>query len=199
MYTGVIRRTGRIERVDEYHDGAVIHVETPDDVALESGDSVAVDGVCLTVEAVTDAGFRAFASDETVACTALVERAGEPVNLETPVAMTDALDGHVTKGTVDATTTIARIDREGADGTWTYHVRLPAGHARHVAPKGAVALDGVSLTVDGVDDAAGTFAVAVVPETRARTTLSRRENGDSVHFEADVLARYAARASEIRT
>ncbi|WP_193570690.1 riboflavin synthase [Halorubellus sp. JP-L1] len=198
MYTGVIRHTGRIETVDEYHDGAVVRVGAPD-LGLEPGDSVAVDGVCLTVEAITDAGFRSFASDETVACTALVDRAGDPVNLETPVSMAEALDGHVAKGTVDATTTVERIERESEDGTWTYHVAIPDGHAVHVAPKGAVSLDGVSLTVDAVDDDAGTFAVAVVPETRERTTLSHRGAGDRVHFEADVLARYAARASEVRT
>jgi len=198
MYTGVIRQTGRIESIDEYHDGAVVHVAAPE-LGLEAGGSVAVDGVCLTVEAVTDTGVRSFASGETVACTALVDRDGDPVNLETPVSMAEALDGHVAKGTVDATPTVERVERESADGTWTYHVSIPDGHAVHVAPKGAVSLDGVSLTVDAVDDDAGTFTVAVVPETRERTTLSRREAGDRVHFEADVLARYAARASEVRT
>ncbi|WP_227134929.1 riboflavin synthase [Halorubellus salinus] len=198
MYTGVVRHTGRIASVDDYHDGAALHVATPD-LGLEPGESVAVDGVCLTVEATADDGFRAFASDETVACTALVERAGDPVNLEAPVSLRDALDGHLTKGTVDTVTTVERVDRESEDGTWTYHVAIPDGHARHVAAKGAVALDGVSLTVDRVDDGRGTFAVAVVPETRDRTTLSERGAGDSVHFEADVLARYAARASEVGT
>lgn len=196
MYTGVIRRTGRIEAVERYADGAVVRVATPA-LALDPGDSVAVDGVCLTVETCTDAGFRAFASAETLDCTVLSGREGEPVNLETPVSLADALDGHVTKGTVDATATVDRVERGG--DTWTFHVEIPDGHARHVAPKGAVALDGVSLTVDSVDDDAGTFAVAIVPETYERTTLSRREAGDSVHFEADVLARYAARASEVRT
>lgn len=198
MYTGVVRRTGRIEAVDSYHDGAVVRVAAPD-LGLEAGDSVAVDGVCLTVDGLTDAGFRSFASAETLACTALVDRAGEDVNLEAPVALADALDGHVLKGTVDATATVESIDRGAADGQWTYHVEIPDGHARHVAEKGAVALDGVSLTVDAVDDDAGTFAVAVVPETRERTTLAAREPGDVVHFEADVLARYAARASEVET
>jgi riboflavin synthase len=198
MYTGVVRHTGRIEAVEPYHDGAALEVATPD-LGLGGGDSVAVDGVCLTVEATTDDGFRAFASGETVATTVLVDREGEPVNLETPVSMTDALDGHVTKGTVDSTATVDAIDRECADGTWTYHVAIPDGHAAHLAPKGAVALDGVSLTVDSVDDDAGTFAIAVIPETRERTTLSRRDAGDRMHFEADVLARYAARASEIET
>lgn len=198
MYTGVVRHSGRIASVDEYHDGAVLAIETPG-LDLEPGDSVAVDGVCLTVEAVTDRGFRAFASSETVACTALVDRAGHPVNLEPPVSLRDALDGHLTKGTVDAVTTVERVDREAEDGTWTYHVAIPDGHATHVAAKGAVALDGVSLTVDRVDDDRGTFAVAVVPETRDRTTLSERDAGDGVHFEADVLARYAARASEVET
>lgn len=196
MYTGVIRHTGRIDALASRGDGARLQVSTPD-LELEPGDSVAIDGVCLTVTERKGEAITAFASGETLARTALADRTGEPVNLETPLSSNETLDGHLTKGTVDSTTPIERVDR--ADETWTYHVQIPDGHAEHVTAKGAVALDGVSLTIDAVDDDAGTFAVAVVPETRDRTTLSRRTAGDGLHFEADVLARYAVRATEVHS
>jgi riboflavin synthase len=191
MYTGLIESTGTLERVR--HDGAgrTVRVATTTE-DLATGDSVAVSGVCLTAERVGEGWFDASLSAETVERTYLADLdAGTAVNVERPVRADGRLDGHVVKGTVDATTELRGVTARDGDRWLT--VATPAGYGRYLVEKGAVALDGVGLTVAAVDDDAGTFAVAVVPATDRRTTLPATRPGDPLHFEADVFAKYAER------
>jgi len=190
MYTGFIESTGTLRRVDRTGEGCTVRVATTADLA--TGDSVAVAGVCLTVERLGDGWFDATLSGETVERTYLADLdPGADVNLERPVTADGRLDGHVVKGTVDATTKLVDVAERDADRWLT--VAIPDGYGRYLVEKGAVALDGVGLTVAAVDDDAGTFAVAVVPATDRRTTLPAKRPGDPLHFEADVMAKYAER------
>ncbi len=189
MYTGVVETTGVLRSIDRTDGGCRLRVAT-DTADLDAEDSVGIDGVCLTAERVGDGWFEAFCSRETVTRTYLADRsAGDEVNVERPVALDDALDGHVVRGTVDTVTRVAAIEPDG-DG-WRYEFRLPDGYEQYLVEKGAVAIDGISLTI--ADVGRETFAVAVVPTTREVTTLSEKSVGDPVHFEADLLAKYVER------
>jgi len=191
MYTGVVEWTGTVESATAADEGGTVRVAT-DTADLEPGDSIAVSGVCLTAESVGDGWFEASLSADTATRTYLLDlEAGEPVNIERPLPADGRFDGHVVKGTVDTTTTVAWMTERADD--WWLSVDVPEGYEQFVVEKGAVALDGVGLTVAAVDDEAGTIGVAVVPETYERTTLSETEAGDPIHFEADILAKYATR------
>lgn len=210
MYTGIVETTAVVAAVDPLETGCRIRIETSDENALERDleahlapeDSIAVDGVCVTAERVTENGFEAFLSAETVSRTTLAERApGDRVNVERPLPADGRFHGHIVTGTVDTTARVLEVENgevggsrgvEGRDLT----VEIPADYEEYIVEKGAVALDGVSLTVADVDDDAGTFDVAVVPVTEAVTTLSAVRPGDRFHFEVDVVAKYAARRAE---
>lgn len=189
MYTGVVEQTGELLSRDRTDEGCRVRVAT-DAAGLSPDDSIGVHGVCLTAERVDEGWFEAYLSAETVARTYLADLSpGDVVNVERPTAPDGMLDGHVVKGTVDAVTDVTGIEDAGEG--WRYEFRIPDGHARYLVEKGAVALDGISLTV--ADLGPETFAVAVVPRTRKVTTLSEKSVGDPVHFEADVLAKYVER------
>jgi riboflavin synthase len=184
VYTGIIEATGTVEAVRDHGEGLRLAIEAPFD--RDVGESLAVDGVCLTVAAREEGDLVADCSAETRRRTTLDERTvGDAVNLERPLAADGRFDGHVVKGTVDTTTTLRAV-RERGD-THKYVFERPA--APYVVEKGAIALDGVSLTV--ADLRPETFTVATVPTTRAETTLSARSPGDAVNVEYDVLAKYA--------
>lgn len=189
MYTGIVETTGEVRSVNRVENGCRLGVEA-DTTELEPGASIGVSGVCLTAESVDDGRFESFCSAETVARTYLADLTpGDPVNLERPMGIGDRFDGHVVNGTVDAVTDVVGVDplEEGRVLTFA----TPECCAPYLVEKGAVALDGVSLTV--TDLGAGTFSVAVVPATAERTTLSAKRAGDPVHVEADVLAKYVER------
>lgn len=190
MYTGIVETTGRIAAVERHAEGgASVRVRT-DLEGIEPDHSVAVDGVCLTATDVREDSFDADLSAETVSRTALADREpGAAVNLERPLPADGRFHGHVVKGTVDDVTELLRVARDGEG--WRYTVAIPPEYAACIVEKGAVALDGASLTVAAVDRRAGRFDVAVVPRTRAVTTLDCKQPGDPLHFEADVLAKYA--------
>lgn len=211
MYTGIVETTAVVAAVDPLETGCRIRIETSDEDTLEHEyeyelesqlapeDSIAVDGVCVTAERVTEDRFEAFLSAETVSRTTLAESApGDRVNLERPVPADGRFHGHIVKGTVDTTTAVLGVDESGEGGEGReVTLEIPAGYEEYVVEKGAVALDGISLTVADVDDDAGTFDVAVVPATEAVTTLSAVRPGDRLHFEADIVAKYAARREAI--
>lgn len=137
-------------------------------------------------------------SAETVARTYLAELdLNGTVNIEHPVRSDGTLDGHVVKGTVDTTTTIT-ANRERKNDWW-FTFAIPENYEQYIVEKGAVALDGISLTVAAVDDDAGTFSTAIVPATYRRTTLATKSMGDPIHFEADILAKYVNRQRTITT
>jgi riboflavin synthase len=189
MYTGVIEEPGTLNAVDRLESGCRVEIAT-ETTDLQPEDSIAVNGVCLTASAVGDGWFRAVLSAETVDRTYLAGcKAGGAVNIERPLGTTGRFDGHVVKGTVDTVTQVTDITDLGED--WLFEFDVPAGYEQYLVEKGAVALDGIGLTV--ADLSADTFTVAVVPTTYDVTTLSAKEPGDPVHFEADILAKYVER------
>ncbi|MFB6104070.1 MAG: riboflavin synthase [Halobacteriaceae archaeon] len=188
MFTGIVEAVGRVDAVTVDDDGRRLRIEAdlPD---LSPGQSISVAGVCLTVEAVDDGWFEVFTAAETTAKTTLAALdAGDPVNLERAVRVDDRLDGHIVQGHVDTTTTVEAV--ESVEEEWVYTFALPADHEQYVVARGSIALDGVSLTVAAVDEDAGTFRVAIIPETYHRTTFDGLGPGDRVNVEVDVIAKY---------
>jgi riboflavin synthase len=157
---------------------------------LAAGESVAVQGVCLTVAAVSKDGFAADVIPETLSRTTLGAAArGTRVNLERSLRLSDRLGGHLVQGHVDGTARVLSVSRRR--GEHRLRVEAPAALRRYLAPKGSVALDGVSLTIAAADGAA--FEVALIPETLSRTTLGDAAAGDRLNVEVDLLARYLDR------
>jgi riboflavin synthase len=180
MFTGLVQATGNARL-----SGGRLRVET--DLELSEGDSVAVNGVCLTATAVRPGGFDADVMPETARRTALDALGdGAPVNLELPLRATDRLGGHVVQGHVDATGTVETAEDDGL--ARVIRISAPDEVLRYVVEKGSIAVDGVSLTVAEVDD--GGFSVSLIPETLERTTLSSAAPGRPVNVEVDVLAKY---------
>jgi len=190
MYTGIVEECGRVGAVTDRGRGASITVGC-DTEGLDPDDSISLSGVCVTAERVGEGWFEGHLSGETLARTYLGTLSdGDPVNIERPLGVTDRFDGHVVKGTVDTVTEVLDVEDHGDGEGWTFTVRTPEEYGAYVVEKGALALDGISLTVSDVS--AGSFTVAVVPRTHERTTLSAKDAGDPVHFEADIFAKYAA-------
>ena len=205
MFTGIVEELGRVIRLETVEDSARLTVEAPtvtQDVSL--GDSVSVNGCCLTVTAVHGSTFTADLMAETLTRTTLGSQApGDPVNLERALRASDRLGGHIVQGHVDATAEV--LDHHRGEHWDLLRISLPQEIARYVAVKGSVALDGVSLTVVDVVDAPSTLDVApvpgagaslsvgLIPETLRRTTLGTRRPGERVNLEVDVLAKYAER------
>jgi riboflavin synthase len=193
MFTGIVEGTGTVVAlaVAAGGDGARLEVEAPWPAGdLRLGESVAVNGCCLTVAAPAAAGFVADLVAETLRRTALGGLAvGARVNLERPMALGGRLGGHLVQGHVDG---VARIlDRTPVELGEEVRVELPPDLERYVVEKGSIAVDGVSLTVAGVGP--GWFAVALVPHTLEVTTLGDRRPGDPVQLEVDVVAKYVER------
>ena len=211
MFTGIVEELGRVVRLETVEDSARLTVEAPtvtQDVNL--GDSVSVNGCCLTVTAVHGSTFTADLMAETLTRTTLGSQApGDPVNLERALRASDRLGGHIVQGHVDATAEV--LNHHRGEHWDLLRIGLPQEIARYVAVKGSVALDGVSLTVVDVVDASSTLDVApvpsaeaslsvgLIPETLRRTTLGSRRPGERVNLEVDVLAKYAERLLGART
>ena len=202
MFTGIVEELGRIVRLETVEDSARLTVEAPtvtQDVNL--GDSVSVNGCCLTVTAVHGSTFTADLMAETLTRTTLGSQApGDPVNLERALRASDRLGGHIVQGHVDATAEV--LDHHRGEHWDLLRIGLPQEIARYVAVKGSVALDGVSLTVVNVVDASdvapvpgagASLSVGLIPETLRRTTLGTRRPGERVNLEVDVMAKYAER------
>ena len=192
MFSGMVGAVGEVRRVAASGAGALLEVGcrlTGEPVA--AGESVAVNGACLTVRRPDGAGFAADLSPETLARTALGRlRPGAAVNLERSLRLGDRLGGHLVLGHVDATVAVLGVREQ--QGFRTVRVELPAQVAAEVAEKGSVALDGVSLTVAALGP--GWLEVALVPATIAATTLAAWRGGERVNLETDVLAKYVRRA-----
>lgn len=188
MFTGIVEELGTLTARTDGQDSSVIEVHAPTVAAdLRHGDSVAVDGVCLTVTDHTPDGFRADVMAETLSRSTLGRlRDGDPVNLERAMRADARFGGHIVQGHVDATTTV--LSREPGDRWEVVTFALPASLRRYVVIKGSVALDGVSLTVSRRTD--DTFSVSLIPTTLELTTLGSRRPGEEVNVEVDVLAKY---------
>ena len=190
MFTGIVEDLGRVVSVEELTDAARLTFQGSRLADVQPGDSVAVNGVCLTAAAVTDSGFTADVMRETLERSSLGGlSSGDPVNLERAVTPTTRLGGHIVQGHVDGVGTIAA--RRPSEHWEEVDVDLPPELSRYVVMKGSITIDGVSLTVAALDDAKVT--VSLIPETLSRTTLGRRGVGDLVNIEVDVLAKYVER------
>lgn len=192
MFTGIIQDLGRVVASDARGVDARLTIATRQldlaNVAL--GDSICVQGVCLTVISLAPGAFMADVSRETLSLTTLGElEPGAPVNLEGSLRAGDPLGGHLVSGHVDGVAQVTGAEREGE--SLRLSIAAPAGLSRYIARKGSVAIDGVSLTVNDV--AGTTFGVNLIPHTQAVTTLGRLQAGARVNLEIDQVARYVER------
>lgn len=190
MFTGLVQDLGRIISADQSDDGAKVTVQTELASELSEGDSVAVNGVCLTATEVGDGSFAADVMNETLSRTSLAAvRPGAGVNLELPLRPSDRLGGHVVQGHVDGLGTIVEVRDDGFSRE--IRVEVSPELLRYVVSKGSIALDGVSLTVTEIGES--WFTVSLIPESLARTNLGQAGPGTKCNVEVDVLAKYVER------
>ena len=190
MFTGIVKELGAVESVDADGDGARLRVSASFVGDLAAGDSVAVNGVCLTAAALGDGWFEADAMNQTLGVTTLGTLAGgDPVNLEPALRAGDPLGGHIVQGHVDGVAEVTGVSEDGF--ARRISVKLPPELRRYVVERGSVTLDGVSLTVAELSDEG--IAVSLIPETLDRTTLGNAKAGTRLNVEVDVIARYAER------
>jgi riboflavin synthase len=188
MFTGLIQDVGKIQAVEPAGGGVRLTLSTRLDLAsLKIGDSISVDGVCLTVVRMSETAFTAEVSPETLRKSTLsAARQGRPVNLETALKMSDPLGGHLVSGHVDGTGEILEVIPEG--NSWRYRFGTSREISRYLVEKGSVAVDGISLTVAECGD--NEFTVSVIPHTAQSTTLGNKKAGDRVNLENDIIAKY---------
>jgi len=202
MFTGIVEELGRITEIEPLHEAVRLSVKGPQVAeGSRAGDSIAVNGVCLTVVTNTRGVFTADVMLQTLANTSLgALRVGAPVNLERPVTPATRLGGHIVQGHVDGTGTIrSRTPSEHWD---LVEISLPVELNRYLVDKGSITVDGISLTVaslvEPVETEPGSFTVSLIPETLARTTLGFKQPGDVVNLEVDVIAKYVEKMVSVR-
>lgn len=191
MFTGIVEELGSVQAVTDLGDAARLSIAGPTVTSdARPGDSIAVNGVCLTVVDLVDGAFTADVMLETLRRSSLGSVVpGSPVNLERAARVDSRLGGHIMQGHVDGVATVRTVE---PTANWTtVSFALPAELARYVVEKGSIAVDGVSLTVVHVDDES--FSVSLIPTTLAHTTLGTRRPGDVVNIEVDVIAKYVER------
>ena len=187
MFTGLVADLGTVTAVEATSDGVRLAVRTALAPELSEGDSVAVNGVCLTATAIDGGRFSADVMHETLRRSSLAEVGeGAEVNLELPLRAHDRLGGHVVQGHVDGLGTISAVHEDGF--ARVVEISAPPEMLRYVVEKGSIAVDGISLTVASVTDDA--FTVSLIPETLERTNLGAAAPGQPVNLEVDVLAKY---------
>lgn len=191
MFTGIIESAGEVQAIEVSAEGARLVVQAPEMAATTGiGDSVAVNGVCLTAVELTGGSIAFDAITETLRRTNLgALRVGQQVNLERPLRANGRFDGHVVQGHVDGTAELVSVTEEGA--ARRLRLRLPEELLRYVVEKGSIALDGISLTVAAVGD--DWLEVAIIPHTWQVTSLGHKTPGDTVNVEVDILAKYVER------
>ena len=194
MFTGLVAGTGTVESLERDGDGVRLRVRSELAGELGPGDSVAVNGVCLTAVAPDPDGFSADVMEETLRRSSLGPLAtGDAVNLELPLRAGDRLGGHIVQGHVDGTGEVDSVREEGLSRV--VRIAAPAELLRYVVEKGSIAVEGVSLTVSALDDEA--FEVSLIPETLERTTLGGAGPGTPVNLEVDVLAKYVEKLARV--
>jgi riboflavin synthase len=190
VFTGLVEDIGTVERIDATEDGARLEIATKLAGQLSAGDSVAVNGACLTTADVDGGRFAADVMNQTLERTSLGPlEPGERVNVELPLRFGDRLGGHLVQGHVDGTGDVARVSDDGFARRLT--IEAPEELRRFVVERGSVSVDGVSLTVAAVTERG--FEVVLIPETLERTTLGDASEGTRVNLELDVIARYVDR------
>jgi len=192
VFTGLIEEVGTVLRLVRTGEGAHLYVQARTVLGgTRLGDSIAVNGACLTVVKMDGSSFAVDCMPETLAHTTVGSlKVGDPVNLERALAAGDRLGGHLVLGHVDAVGEVLAVQPRGI--AWELRLSLPEGMRGYVAPKGSIAVDGISLTVTDVSDT--DFGLGIIPHTLAATTLSDVKAGRRVNLEADVLARYVRQA-----
>ncbi len=196
MFTGLIQDIGRVRSIDKDGDWRIV-IETGLDLnATEIGASIACSGCCLTVVEKDDHSFAVDVSAESLFKTGIGKwQDGTPVNLEPSLKLGDELGGHIVSGHVDGLAELVSIQEDG--DSFRLKIRVPEELSGFIAPKGSVALDGISLTVNEVEG--NVFGVNIIPHTWVHTSLSSKKEGDYLNIEIDMLARYVARMLEIKT
>jgi riboflavin synthase len=196
VFTGLIADLGEVTALELGEGGATVTVSTRLAAELRQGDSIAVNGVCLTATEVAYGAFKAEAMSETLARSSLGElRPGAPVNLELPLRAEDRLGGHVVQGHVDGTGVVTGTREEGF--ARVVEIDTEPRLTRYLVEKGSVALDGVSLTVSALNGSG--FAVSLIPETLQRTNLGTIRQGQRLNIEVDILAKHVERLMEARS
>jgi riboflavin synthase len=196
MFTGIVEELGRIKHIESLHEAVRLSVEGPVvSDGSRAGDSIAVNGVCLTVVTNKHGVFTADVMLQTLAMTSLgALRVGAPVNLERAVTPATRLGGHIVQGHVDGTGTI--LSRTPSEHWELVEISLPVELNRYLVDKGSITVDGISLTVADLN--AEAFTVSLIPETLARTTLGFKQPGETVNLEVDVIAKYVEKMVSIR-
>ena len=194
MFTGIVETVGEVAEVKPTAAGFRLRLTTSLTTQLAPGESLAVNGVCLTVVSIEGDGVHLDVSPETVRVSSLgALKRGSPVNLERAMVAGARVDGHLVQGHVDATGTIEEIRREG--DSWWMTIRFPPAQAALMVRKGSIAVDGISLTIAGVDDKR--FDVQVIPFTWRHTSLRHAKVNDAVNLEFDLIGKYVLRAMEV--
>jgi riboflavin synthase len=196
MFSGIIADTGYIAEASDRDGGLRLVISTGalDLGDVQPGDSIAVNGVCLTVVKKSSAGFTADVSRETLDCTVGLDAAGTPVNLEKGLRLADRLGGHLVSGHVDGVGEVAGFTDLGE--SWKLSVRAPQALAKYIAAKGSITINGISLTINKVN---GTeFSVNLIPHTLLKTDLKNLRAGSRVNLEVDMIARYVERMMQAR-
>lgn len=196
MFTGLIEKVGKVAGIERRGASAALLVEAPFPPAeVNLGDSIAVNGVCLTVVEKKGGMFAFDVSPETVERTAFRRlRSGSSVNLERALRLSDRLGGHIVTGHVDCVAVVT--ERRHESGNIVFNFRIPREFARYMAGKGSVTIDGISLTVNTVTDDG--FTVNVIPHTAAQTTLQAKRVGDEVNIETDIIGKYLERLLSLK-
>jgi riboflavin synthase len=190
LFTGIVQSLGTVAALERSPRGVDLRVRTPLAHELSEGDSIAVNGVCLTATEIEDGSFAAAVMNETLSRTSLASAGdGTEVNLELPLRASDRLGGHVVQGHVDGVGTVAAVSEDGF--ARRIEISAPEEVLRYVVQKGSIAVDGVSLTVAELGERS--FTVSLIPETLERTNLGRATRGTLVNLEVDVLAKYVER------
>ena len=193
MFTGLIAELGRITAIEKGESSAVFTVSAPALISqIALGDSVAVNGVCLTATSIAGDGFTADVMVQTLAVTSLSQLAvGSPVNLELAALLNTRMGGHMVQGHVDGVATVVGLT---PGEKWAqFDITVPEKLAKYIVNQGSICLDGVSLTVGEINDANNVVTLWLIPETLERTNLAAKQPGDLINVEVDVLAKYVER------
>ena len=193
MFTGLIAELGRITAIEKGESSAVFSVSAPALISqIALGDSVAVNGVCLTATSIAGESFTADVMVQTLAVTSLSQLAvGSPVNLELAALLNSRMGGHMVQGHVDGVATVVGLT---PGEKWAqFDITVPEKLAKYIVNQGSICLDGVSLTVGEINDTNNVVTVWLIPETLERTNLASKQPGDLINVEVDVLAKYVER------
>lgn len=193
MFTGLITELGTVQAIQRGERSAIFTITAPHSVSdLAIGESIAVNGTCLTATSITADSFTADVMAQTLSMTSLSQlEIGSPVNLELAAKMDMRMGGHIVQGHVDGTGTLVQL--KPGDKWAQFDITAPAHLTKYVVAQGSISLDGVSLTVGSIDDATNVITVWLIPETLAKTNLSHKKPGDLINIEVDVLAKYVER------